>query len=180
MSFPLSAATVPGYEPSEVDGLMSRVGRQLQNPGSSLVTSAMLEVARFDRVPGGYQVRAVDEALSKLADSLQVIEVTLEIGNIGVAAARIRLDECLEEIRNLLSKGPKTAFPMTSHGYNRKKIVDLLGQISVKRGVLSAPDSFVLRTAPLGKASSGPSTGAVDDFLSLVIRASLIQRLLAQ
>ena len=179
MSFPLSASKVLGYDPGQVDALMIRVGRQVGSPASQLVTSSMLEVARFERVLGGYQVRAVDEALAKVSDNLQIVEVTLEIGSLGLASSRIILEDSLEKIRAVLEQGPKKAFAKSNRAYSPKKTSELLGRISVKRGVLTAPDGFELRTFPLGKVSSGPSVDEVDEFLGLVIRAQLFQRLLA-
>jgi hypothetical protein len=180
MSFPLSSEKILGYDPAQVDALIIRVGKQLATPGGTLVTAAMLKIARFERIAGGYQVRAVDQALGKMVDSLLENEAILEIGKLGISNSKIILEQMLEAIKLALDLGVKRAFPRSQPGYNQKRTKNLMAKVLIKDGVLSVSGDQDLRAVSLGKSASGPGPESVDDFLTLVIRALLFQRLLPQ
>lgn len=178
MSFPLANPKVLGYDPAQVGALMDRVKIQFENPNLSLVTSNILEVARFDLVQGGYQVKAVDDAIAKVCDTLLERELKEFILKSGRSAALGVLEENLEQIRKTLELGAKAAFPKAKNAYSPKKISNLFKSLSVKRGSLSGPSTFELRTMPLGGSSSGKDKSAVDAFISTLVSSMLLQRLL--
>lgn len=65
MNFPMASAKLQGYDPKQVDALMARVKSQHDNPDRELISSAVVAIAKFDLVPGGYKIPAVDEQLRK-------------------------------------------------------------------------------------------------------------------
>jgi len=178
MSFPRSNQKVPGYDPEQVDALMNRVKTQFENPGFDLLTSKILEVARFELVLGGYQVRAVDEAIAKVCDTLLERELKFEIVSSGRATKALKLQQLLESIRKTMDMGPKAAFSPSKTGYSKRSVSKLFKKINLKRGALSAPSTFDLRTMPLGKSTSGLDRTEVDEFISMLVTATHIQRLL--
>jgi len=178
MSFPLANQRVQGYDPAQVDALMDRVKIQFENPRMSLVTSSILEVARFDLVLGGYQVKAVDDAIAKVCDTLLERELKDFILKSGRSAALEVLEENLEQIRKTLELGAKAAFPKSKSAYSPKRISNLFKSLSVRRGSLTGPSTFELRTMPLGRSASGKDKSAVDAFISTLVNSMLLQRLL--
>ncbi|MCF8528643.1 MAG: hypothetical protein K9G13_01890 [Aquiluna sp.] len=178
MSFPLANQTLLGYAPAQVDALMDRIRIQFENPNLSLVTSKIVEVARFDLVPGGYQVKAVDDAIARVCDTLLERELKDFILKNGRSMALVQLENNLELIRNTLELGAKTAFPKSKTAYSTRKIASLFKTLSVKRGSLSGPSTFELRTMPLGRSASGKDKSAVDSFISTLVHSFLLQRLL--
>ena len=178
MNFPLNAPDIPGYDQGQVDALLARVKTQYKNPERKLITSAMLAVVKFDLVPGGYQIQVVDEALAKVADTFDQREIEQRLRNEGRAAIVGELTMLLNIIRPVLEKKPKESFSLQRNGYSRKLVQLLLKQISVKRGEVSAPEPYKLRTMALGRAGSGLDRSQVDEFVGVVIGAIHRQRAL--
>ena len=71
MNFPVASAKLQGYDPKQVDALFSRVSSQNENPEREIISSAVVAVAKFDLVLGGYKIPAVDEAIAKVADGVR-------------------------------------------------------------------------------------------------------------
>ena len=178
MNFPLNAPDIPGYDQGQVDALLARVKTQYKNPQRRLITSAMLAVVKFDLVPGGYQIQVVDDALAKVADTFDQREIEQRLRNEGRAAIVGELTMLLNIIRPVLEKKPKESFHLQRNGYSRKLVQLLLKQISVKRGEVSAPEPYKLRTMSLGRAGSGLDRSQVDEFVGVVIGAIHRQRAL--
>ena len=178
MNFPLNAMDIPGYSSDQVDALLARVKTQYQNPERRLVTSAMLAVVKFDLVPGGYQIPAVDDALAKVADTFDEREIQRRLQREGKAAIAGELTGMLKIIRPVLERKASESFSLGRSGYNRKLVSALLKRISVKRGEVIAPESHELRTMNLGRSRSGFDRSQVDEFLAQVIGAIHRQRTL--
>lgn len=178
MNFPLNATDIPGYSPDQVDALLARVKTQYQNPERRLVTSAMLAVVKFDLVPGGYQIAAVDDALAKVADTFDEREIARRLQQEGKAAIAGELTGMLKIIRPILESKAAESFSPARNGYSRKLVSALLKKISVKRGEVIAPESHELRTMNLGRSGSGFDRTQVDEFLAIVIGAIHRQRTL--
>jgi DivIVA domain-containing protein len=179
MSFPLTAAKLQGYDPEQVDALMARVKTQYENPELELVTAAMLAVAKFDLINGGYQISAVDSAIARVADTFEQREIERSIQMRGRGAVATELAANVRQIKSVLDLDPKERFELSRNGYGRKEVNNLLRRISVKRSTLSAPDAFEVRTISLGRSGSGFDREQVDAFLALVVSASHAQKLLS-
>lgn len=178
MNFPLNALDIPGYDQGQVDALLARVKTQYKNPDRKLITSAMLAVVKFDLVPGGYQIQVVDDALAKVADTFDQREIEQRLRNEGRAAIVGELTMLLNIIRPVLERKPKESFKPQRNGYSRKLVQMLLKQISVKRGEITTPEPYKLRTMSLGRAGSGLDRSQVDEFVGVVIGAVHRQRVL--
>jgi DivIVA domain-containing protein len=178
MNFPTSAQDLPGYDCDQVDALLARIKTQYQNPGRTLITSAMLAVVKFDLVPGGYQIAVVDDALAKVADTFDEREIQVRLASEGRAALVGELTAMLTVIRPVLDKKPTESFSKQRNGYSRKLVKALLKQINVRRGEVSAPETYKLRTMSLGRSGSGLDRNQVDEFIGLVIGAIHRQRTL--
>ncbi len=172
MSFPSTSPKVPGYSKEQVDAIYGRAQRQLSNPGLRMLTAEILGAVKFDLVRGGYQITAVDEELARLADVFDQRDIRQKIAREGQSAVSQELNEILKTLRPILEKGPKEAFSKTKGGYRPSLVNKLVKKIEIRRSSLSAPDSFTLRTVPLGRSRRGYSRSEVDDFLALVIAAS--------
>ncbi|BDQ00500.1 hypothetical protein [Aquiluna sp. KACHI24] len=177
MDFPRTKPKVLGYDPEQVDVLLQRLQRQYENPELKLVTSAVVNVAKFDLVPGGYQIPVVDSAIAKLAE----IFLEREIAGL-VRSSRTKVSQelasNLKEIRAVLEAGAKKSFSVQSQGFSKRDVASLLKRIDVKRGVLSAPESLELRTIGFRRSRNGLDRLEVDTFLNLVIRTLHCQKAL--
>lgn len=178
MNFPLASAKLLGYDPKQVDALMARVASQHEKPDREILSSAVVAVAKFDLVKGGYQIPAVDEAIAKVADTFEVRELEREIKRQGRAKASTELAALLRLLKQVLDTEPKQRFERASQGYSPRLVNALIKKIEIKRSTLVAPTTFELRTASLGRSSSGYDRGQVDEFLGAVVSASHRQDLL--
>ena len=111
MIFPLNAPDILGYDREQVEALLARVKTQYQNPNRTLITSAMLAVVKFDLVPGGYQIPAVDDALARVADTFDEREIKDRLAKEGRVALVGELTAMLNIIRPVLEKKPSECFP---------------------------------------------------------------------
>ena len=85
MNFPLVSEKLKGYNPKQVDALMARVHSQHENPDREIISAAVVAVARFDLVLAGYKIPAVDEAIARASDALEVRELERELRRFGKA-----------------------------------------------------------------------------------------------
>lgn len=177
MDFPLTKPKVLGYDPEQVDVLLQRLQRQYENPELKLVTSAVVNVAKFDLVPGGYQIPVVDTAIAKLAEIFLEREIA---GLVRTSRAQVaaELSNNLREIKAVLEAGPKKSFSSQNQGFKKRDVAALLRRIELKRGALNAPDSLELRTIGFRRSRSGLDRLEVDTFLNLVIRTLHCQKAL--
>jgi DivIVA domain-containing protein len=178
MNFPTTAQDLPGYDSDQVDSLLARVRTQYQNPSRTLITSAMLAVVKFDLVPGGYQIAVVDDALAKVADTFDEREIQVRLAGEGRAALVGELTAMLNVIRPVLERKTSESFSRQRNGYSPKLVKALLKQITVRRGEVSAPETYKLRTMSLGRSGSGLDRSQVDEFIGLVVGAIHRQRAL--
>jgi DivIVA domain-containing protein len=177
MDFPRTKPKVLGYDPEQVDVLLQRLQRQYENPELKLVTSAVVNVAKFDLVPGGYQIPVVDTAIAKLAEIFLEREIA---GLVRTSRAQVALElsNNLREIKAVLEAGPKKSFSSQNQGFKKRDVAALLRRIEIKRGALNAPDSLELRTIGFRRSRSGLDRLEVDAFLNLVIRTLHCQKAL--
>jgi len=178
MTFPLASAKLQGYDPKQVDALMARVASQHDHPDRELLSSAVVAIAKFDLVKGGYQIPAVDEAIAKVADSFEIRELERDIKRLGKAKAATELAALLRLLKQVLETEPKQRFEKTSQGYSPRLVNALIKKIEIKRSTLVAPTTFELRTISLGRSSNGYDRSQVDEFLSAVVSAKHRQELL--
>lgn len=177
MSFPLVSDKERGYDVSQVDGLISRARRQYDNPALGLMTSDVLQAARFSLVPAGYEVAAVDSALARIADKFEEHDIAQRVRQGAQRQLHRELEELLSRIEPYLAGG-LGAFSKQRGGYHPKLVRQLMSRIRITDGRLSDLDSFELRTAPLGYRRSGLDRTQIDEFLALVIAANHRQRAL--
>lgn len=178
MNFPVASARLQGYDPKQVDALMTRVKSQHENPDREILSSAVVAVAKFDLVKGGYQIPAVDEAIAKAADTFEIRELERELKRHGKSKAATDLAALLRLLKQTLETEPKARFASASQGYSPRMVNALIKRIDIKRGTLVAPSTFELRTISLGRASNGYDRGQVDEFLGAVGSALHRQELL--
>lgn len=178
MNFPVASAKLQGYDPRQVDALMARVRSQESNPDREILSSAVVAVAKFDLVNGGYQIPAVDQAIAKVADSFELRELERELRRHGKAKAAGDLAALLRLLKQTLDSEPKSRFEYASQGYSPRLVNALIKRIEIKRGTLVAPSTFELRTISLGRSSNGFDRGQVDEFLGAVGSALHRQQLL--
>jgi DivIVA domain-containing protein len=178
MNFPLASAKLQGYDPKQVDALMARVSSQQDSPDREILSSAVVAVAKFDLVKGGYQIPAVDEAIARVADIFEIRELERALRLQGKAKASTDLAALLRLLKQVLETDPKERFEKTPQGYNPRLVNSLVKRIEIKRSTLVGPTTFELRTISLGRSSSGYDRGQVDEFLSAVVSAMHRQDLL--
>jgi len=178
MNFPMTSAKMQGYNPKQVDALMARVNSQHENPDREIIGSAVVAVARFDLVLAGYKIPAVDEAIAKASDALEVRELERELRQFGRAKASADLAALLRALKQVLETDPKARFETAAKGYSPRAVNALIKRVEIKRSTLSAPSAFELRTISLGRSSKGFDREQVDEFLSAVVTALHRQQLL--
>lgn len=178
MSFPLTSKKIQGYDPQQVDALMRRVKTQYEDPQRELLSAAMLSVAKFDLVEGGYQIPAVDSALARVADTFEQREIERLIKAKGRGSVATQLAADIRRIKKLLELESKERFELRKNGYSKKAVNNLIKNIGVKRSTLSCPDPYEIRTISLGRSKSGFDREQVDAFLNLVVRTHHMQTLL--
>ena len=178
MNFPVASARLQGYDPKQVDALMSRVQSQEANPEREILSSAVVAVAKFDLVKGGYQIPAVDQAIAKVADTFELRELERELKRLGRSKAASDLAALLRLLKQTLDAEPKSRFESASQGYSPRLVNALIKRIEIKRGTLLAPSTFELRTISLGRSSNGFDRCQVDEFLGAVGSALHRQELL--
>jgi DivIVA domain-containing protein len=178
MNFPMASAKLQGYDPKQVDALMARVKSQQENPDREILSSAVVAIAKFDLVRGGYKIPAVDQAIAEVADAFELNEVQREIRAKGRAKSAADLAALLRALKQVLETEPKSRFEKVSQGYSPRLVNSLIKKIEIKRSTLTAPTTFELRTASLGRSSNGFDRGQVDEFLSAVVSALHRQDLL--
>jgi len=158
-----------GYEPEQVDALLNRIRRQYENPKSRMITASMVSAVQFDLVPGGYRTDQVDEAMAVVADEFERRDVALRIERLGQKAIATELRRQLASVAEIITRNPDKRFSPARRGYNKALVRELVAQLSVSNGKLVAPDTKLLRTAPLGRSAGGPSKAEVNEFIALVI-----------
>ena len=178
MNFPVASAKLQGYDPKQVDALMARVNSQHENPDREILSAAVVSVARFDLVLAGYKIPAVDEAIAKASDALEVRELERELRKFGRAKASADLAALLRALKQVIEAEPKARFEKSAKGYNSRMVNSLIKRIEIKRSTLTAPSTFELRTISLGRSSNGFDREQVDEFLSAVVTALHRQKLL--
>ncbi len=178
MGFPNTSAKIPGYDPEQVDVLVARLQRQFESPALKLVTSSMLSVVKFDLVPGGYQIPAVDKAIAGYAETFLEREVAGKVKRGGREEVAAELAGALREIRRVTDLPAGKAFSRARNGYKRRQVIAILKKLEIKRGVITEIDPLTLRTMAFKRSGSGFDRTEVDEFLGLVIKALHCQRAL--
>jgi DivIVA domain-containing protein len=178
MEFPRTSAKIPGYDPEQVDALISRLQRQFDNPSLKLVTSSTLSVVKFDLIPGGYQIPAVDKDVARFAEAFLEREIAGKVKRGGRDEIAAELASALRQIRKVTEAKKRKAFTKAAGGYKKRQVLAILKKIDIKRGVVSEIDPIMLRTVAFGRSRSGFDRTEVDEFLSLVIKAWHCQRAL--
>ena len=178
MGFPNTAGKIPGYDPEQVDVLVARLQRQFESPALKLVTSSMLSVVKFDLVPGGYQIPAVDKSIAGYAETFLEREVAGKVKRGGREEVAAELAKALREIRRVTELPSGKAFGRARNGYKRGQVIAILKKLEIKRGVITELDPLVLRTVAFKRSRSGFDRTEVDEFLALVIKALHCQRAL--
>lgn len=178
MGFANTSAKIPGYDPEQVDVLVARLQRQFESPSLKLVTPSMLSVVKFDLVPGGYQIPAVDKAIATYSETFLEREVAGKVKRGGREEVAAELSGALREIRRVTELTPRKAFGRAKNGYKRRQVIAILKKLAIKRGVITELDPLVLRTTAFGRSRSGFDRTDVDEFLALVIKALHCQRAL--
>ncbi len=178
MDFSRTSAKIPGYDPEQVDALVSRLQRQFDNPGLKLVTSSTLSVVKFDLVPGGYQIPAVDSAIARFAETFLEREIAGKVRRGGRDEIAAELSKALRQIRKVTEAKRRKAFSKAAGGYKKRQVIAILKKIELKRGMVSEIDPILLRTVAFGRSRSGFDRTEVDEFLTLVIKAWHCQRAL--
>jgi len=171
MRFPTTTGQIPGYNQEQVDVLFERLHKQYLNPELRLLNSDLLGVVKFDLDPGGYQIPAVDQALAKLAETLLERETAGKVRSSGKEQVAAELASNLRAIKQVLDLGPDKSFSRIKGGYRRSQVKSLLKKIDVRRGEITAPETYELRIASFSRSSSGYDRTEVDEFLGRVIKA---------
>lgn len=179
MGFPNTSGKIPGYDPEQVDVLIARLERQYQNPELKLVTSAILGVVKFDLVPGGYQIPAVDRSIAAYAETFLEREVAGKVRKGGRDVVSAELATALREIRRVTELPGSKAFSKARNGYKRRQVLALMKKLDIKRGSIAELDPLELRVVSFKRSRTGFDRDQVDEFLALVIKALHFQRALA-
>lgn len=178
MEFPNTLQGLPGYDSVAVDALMVRVKKQHAGQVWGLITSGMLAETRFELVVGGYQIPVVDAALAQLADTLESREQIERLGRLGRAVLSAELVALQVQIKRVLDLGAIEAFDYAKNGYRKSAVLKLV-KLASEFSKLADMDSFVLRSAALGRALNGLDRDQVDEFLTAVTGACARARALA-
>lgn len=169
--FPLGLDDLQGYHPQQVDAFVQRIKLQFDDPSRDLMTASIVSSVRFDLIQGGYQIATVDQTLAKLADTLEVREISQRIIRVGKAGVLEELTHNLQVISDILDQKPSEVFKKASNGYSKKLVFELLDTVRVTRGKLISPSAFEIRTREFGRSSSGLSRVEVNEFCSLLASA---------
>jgi DivIVA domain-containing protein len=178
MGFPNTSGKIPGYDPGQVDALMARVERQYQNPELKTLRSDMLDVVKFDLVPGGYQIPIVDSALAKMAEIFLEREVAGRLRRLGPESLTQELGSNLKHIRKVAELGAGKAFTKERDGYRVRDVQGVVKSLELARGSIAGVDSMELRTISFRRSRTGLDRSEVDQFLSRIITALHLQRAL--
>jgi DivIVA domain-containing protein len=176
MDFPVTATGIMGYDPDAVDVLMARVKKQYEGEVHGLITAGVLGEVRFDLVPGGYQIPAVDAALARLSDTFELREQNQRLGALGKSVILNELAQLEIEIKRVIGLGAVGAFDYAKNGYKKRDVAKLL-KVIARFEKLSEIDTFVVRNAALAKSYSGLDRDQVDDFLAVVTAAATRSRI---
>lgn len=167
-----------GYDPDQVDGLIARARRQYEQPSLQLMTSGVLQAARFSLTPGGYEVAEVDAAIARIADQFEEQEINRQLRSGAQRHLRRELDELLGRISEVLQRGFGQAFSRSSGGYDPKLVRQVFAKIEIKDGKITLLDTLELRSQALGYKRNGLSRHEVDEFFGMVIASIQRQRAL--
>lgn len=167
-----------GYDPEQVDGLISRARRQYEQPSLELMTSDVLQAARFTLVEGGYEIGEVDNAIARIADQFEEQEIARQLRFGAQRQLRRELDDLIARISATLDGGFSKAFSRSAGGYHPKLVRQAFSRVKVIDGRIDLIDTLELRSQPLGYRRTGLSRLEVDEFFSLVIAAVQRQRAL--
>ena len=176
LNFPTTPPGILGYDPKAVDALMARLKRQYEGEIQGLVTSGMLGATRFDKTPGGYQIPAVDAALARVADTFELREQTERLSRLGNKVIMSELAVLELELKRVLDLGAVGAFDYAKNGYRKSSVSKLLKSIA-GFSQLDEIDTFVIRSAALGRAINGLDRDQVDEFLAAVTAAAVRLRI---
>ncbi len=169
--FPLGLDDLQGYNTQQVDAFVNRLKIQFDDPSRNLMTASIVSSVRFDLVQGGYQIAAVDQTLAKLADTLELREISQRVTRVGKAGVLREFNRNLEEISDFLELKPSDMFQKARGGYSKKLVFELLDTVRVSRGKLISPSAFEIRTRQFGRSSSGLSRVEVNEFCTLLASA---------
>lgn len=92
-----------GYDPSEVDSFLARA-RTAYEGGDPSFSGADVSTASFGTQRGGYDMRAVDEALDRLSDAFALQTRDESIAKMGQDAWVSRLSERAELLKDRLER----------------------------------------------------------------------------
>ena len=165
-----------GYAPAQVDGLIARARRQYENPALGLLDSGVLQSARFELVAEGYDPAPVDAAIARIADRLEQLEIEKRVRTGSPRQLMREHEELIDRIANVLQADSTKAFSIEPNGYRRAGVRALMQQIRIVDSKISDLDTVEFRTKPLGMARRGLSRREVEEFLVLVVSATLMQR----
>jgi DivIVA domain-containing protein len=178
MNFSTVEGNKRGYSPEQVDGLIARARRQYEQPSLELMTSGVLQAARFSLVDGGYEISEVDAAIARIADQFEEQEIARQIRVGAHRQLRRELDELTDRIGKVVEGGFGRAFSKASGGYDPKLVRAAFSKVKLSAGQIELLDTIELRSQPLGYRRSGLSRLEVDEFFGLVIAAVQRQRAL--
>jgi DivIVA domain-containing protein len=178
MNFSVVSGRQRGYDPVQVDGLISRARRQYEMPHLDMMTSGVLQAARFSLVQGGYAVAEVDSAIARIAERFEEEEISRALRAGASRQVSRELDDLLVRISRVLQLGFKRAFTAQRWGYDPKLVREIFSRVKVANGRIELIDTLELRSSPLGSKRRGLSRLEVDEFLGFVIAAVQRQRAL--
>ena len=84
--FPLTSGRTRGYRPDAVDDFLARARAAFESADTSEVDSTVVRTAAFPLVRRGYQVTAVDAALSRIEDAFAAREREQALSRKGARA----------------------------------------------------------------------------------------------
>ncbi|MCL6422110.1 DivIVA domain-containing protein [Brachybacterium sp. JHP9] len=120
-----------GYSPREVDEFLARARSAYESGDSSFGTTEVAS-ASFGDERGGYDMRAVDEALDRLADAFALQQRDAEIARHGESAWIAQLTERAETLKERLERPAGQRFAPGAEGvlsYDRTDVDALCDQL---------------------------------------------------
>lgn len=179
--FPKAKGKILGYNPSQVEDVITNAREQFANPTRHLLEHGKLRHSTFELVPGGYLISAVDAALERLDDAFAVQEVKLKLVESGRHDLESELSQLEELIKGRLARPKKRKFSRVSfwqRGYPTAQVDRLCNEILVSLQDGGFLDVEKLRAAEFRASWAGYAENQVDAFIDRAVELAQIQSVL--
>lgn len=161
-----------GYEPAEVDELISQARTVFAQVEAAITDEGFIRNAQFGLVKGGYEIALVDAALDRLDDAFGLQLARNTIRRSGHEAAREKLSQWRDTLLGRTERGKGKAFDSAGFlgkGYDRKAVDVALGNIAAHLAGSATLTTAQLREVKFKPVSGGYKESQVDAYLDKAV-----------